>query len=202
MRALIALLLSVGCAFAQDLPATYDVTGVASDDVLNVRSAPGASYDQIGALPFDAEGVEVIRIRDGWMLVNAEERAGWVSGRFMTSTGAAPWADLSTPLNCFGTEPFWSADITPRAPSAMQTPDWAMIPMTPIWEGMVRDDMETGAPYVSMMHDTPDGAAITTLRGALCSDGMSDRLFGIKITMIFPRAESTQALYGCCSIAR
>lgn len=202
MRALLALLLSCGAALAQDLPATYDVTGVASDDVLNVRSGPGASHDQIGALPYDAAGVEVIRKRDGWMLVNADETAGWVSGRFLSATGDLPWTAMTRPLNCFGTEPFWSADITPRAPSAMQTPDWAMIPLTPVWEGMLRHDLETGAPHISMVHETPDGTVATTLRGALCSDGMSDRLFGISVTMIFPRAAASQALHGCCSIAR
>ena len=48
-----------GMATVDTWPALYDVAFVASDDVLNIRSGPGASFDIIGSLAHDAEGVEV-----------------------------------------------------------------------------------------------------------------------------------------------
>ena len=62
MRALallLALALPSGAA-AKGLPALHDVTGVAADDVLNVRARPDASAPVLGALTPDATGVEVV----------------------------------------------------------------------------------------------------------------------------------------------
>ncbi len=50
-----------GLALAQSFPALYDVTGVASDDVLNVRAAPNANAQVIAALGPKATQVEVVR---------------------------------------------------------------------------------------------------------------------------------------------
>jgi uncharacterized protein YgiM (DUF1202 family) len=56
-------------------PALHDVSGVAADDVLNIREAPDASAAIIGKLKPDAENVEVIRPDDhhSWGLVNTGE---------------------------------------------------------------------------------------------------------------------------------
>ncbi|MEO1155590.1 MAG: SH3 domain-containing protein, partial [Pseudomonadota bacterium] len=45
---------------AQGYPALFDVTGVASDDVLNIRSAPSATAEIIGTLAHNETGVEVV----------------------------------------------------------------------------------------------------------------------------------------------
>jgi hypothetical protein len=111
-RLLAALLLLATPAAAQDaLPILADVTGVAADDVLNVRAAPNAGAEIVGTLAPDMRGVEVAGLdpSGGWGLVNSGERAGWAAMRFL-----APRADvwragaLPEGLTCFGTEPFWS----------------------------------------------------------------------------------------------
>ena len=84
IRLALFLIVAAGPALAtQDgWPALYDVTGVDSADVLNIRSEPGAAGDVIGALPPDAQNVEVIRDNDGhatWGLINTGEGTGWVS---------------------------------------------------------------------------------------------------------------------------
>jgi hypothetical protein len=83
-----------GC-FARDAN-TYAATvaGVASDDVLNMRSGPGVTYFTVGALAPDAT-VEVLenmrQATDGalWRLVRSETgEVGWVNSSFLTNTSA------------------------------------------------------------------------------------------------------------------
>ena len=103
---------------AEDLPALFSVTGVASDDVLNIRAAPDPSSDILGALTPDATGIEVISESDGWASINVEDRSGRVAARYLRPMGHAPWYQLQIPLHCAGTEPFWSLDIDPQAATA------------------------------------------------------------------------------------
>ena len=107
---LFVLLANMAPAQTHSLPALFDVRGVASDDVLNVRSGPGVENEIIGALKHDARGIEAVGANaDGtWLLVNTFERAGWASARFLQRTGPDWDAGLPRPLGCFGTEPFWS----------------------------------------------------------------------------------------------
>lgn len=66
----------------------FAVTGVASDDVLNVRSGPGVGYDIVGTIPYygfdvsvHAGGQEV----DGswWVPVEYQGVAGWVNNAYL-----------------------------------------------------------------------------------------------------------------------
>lgn len=70
---------------AQNLPARYATTGVAAQDRLNIRSAPDASSDIIGAYGPYALNIEVIRLSDDgkWGLIGIGERNGWVAMRFL-----------------------------------------------------------------------------------------------------------------------
>lgn len=74
----------------QAAAARYRVIYVASDDVLNIRSGPGVAYDVIGALAYNAEGVQVTG--DGvfvenstWLPIAKNSLEGWVNGRFLTT---------------------------------------------------------------------------------------------------------------------
>ena len=79
------------------------VTGLASNDVLNVRSGPGTNYRIIGAL---GNGDRVRRLRcqtngrTTWceieMLTDMRER-GWVSARYLTGGGAQSGAATQLP---------------------------------------------------------------------------------------------------------
>ncbi|MEM7399548.1 MAG: SH3 domain-containing protein [Pseudomonadota bacterium] len=66
-------------------PAFRCVVGVASNDVLNVRSGPGASNRIVGQLPPGTCFVEVIDQRGGWYKVSKDGTRGWVNGRYLTN---------------------------------------------------------------------------------------------------------------------
>lgn len=98
-------------------PFLTEVRDVSSDDVLNLRQTPDHRSDKIGSLSHDATGVEVTALSDDarWVQINSGETSGWVRSRYLGQTSAAPWHSFEAGLSCFGTEPFWSADIAAHA---------------------------------------------------------------------------------------
>lgn len=180
-------------------PQRFGVTGVAVGDVLNIRVQPDASAVIIGGLAPDATGIEAITSRDGWLKVNLGEGVGWVNGRYAAVDGGlwqAPDA-LPSGLTCFGTEPFWSLTLEgdeavwstpdgghrhPQAQVLARSWGWAETPERVISaEGLTA--FLTGA-------DDP----------ALCSDGMSDRQFGLNATVVLRDGGPAQHYHGCCSV--
>lgn len=93
-------------------PDAWRVTGVAADDVLNMRMGPGTQYLVIDHLAPDARGLEQItcvpllipsiyhRLTDAeraalpprWCLMRSSDhaQAGWVAQRFLMEDAAAP----------------------------------------------------------------------------------------------------------------
>ena len=195
IRLLVLLLgLSAGALQAEVYPALHAVDGVAADDVLNIRAAPDAGADIIGTLASDATGVEVISVTDGWALVNTGEGSGYAALRFLARQVGPDWHALAQPMACFGTEPFWSLTLDPVAGVAIYTtPEVVEAQPGPIgqsWPGTVQ------TPTAALA--LPQGLAV--LRPADCSDGMSDRRFGIAID-IFQLQGDGQRLSGCCALA-
>ena len=115
IRALILWLVLAGPALAtqQGWPALFDVTGVAPDDVLNIREAPNAGAPIIGSFAPDAEGVEVIRPNadESWGLVNTAEGTGWTSLAFLERRPGQWNGAFPRIARCLGTEPFWSLSL-------------------------------------------------------------------------------------------
>jgi uncharacterized membrane protein len=182
-----------GASAAQDLPALYDVTGVAAGDVLNIRAEPDAGAAILGGLAPDARGVEVVAIADGWAQVNSGEASGHVALRFLTPQPGPAWHALERPLTCFGTEPFWSLKIDPAAGEA-------------ILSRPATNDVTyaTGKAYPGSaafpVAGLPlTGGRIVLLAARACSDGMSDRMFGIGASFHPPGFDSVP-LTGCCSL--
>lgn len=178
-------------------PGLIDVTGVAADDVLNIRAAPNARAPILATLAPDAAGIEVVEASDGWLRVVRPEGSGWISDRFATMrTGL--WQQDAVPagLVCHGTEPFWSLVLEDGA-AQFSTPesvlrheaarvlgpyDWAENPRRALRaEGLV---------------------ALISPAPRLCSDGMSDALFGLDADVILGSGEDMRYLRGCCSIGR
>ncbi|QFS84532.1 Bacterial SH3 domain protein [Roseivivax sp. THAF40] len=190
--ALLAAILFAAPVAAQDLPALYDVTGVAADDVLNVREGPSASSTQIGTLAPDASDIEVSAIDGGWGRVNTQERSGWASLSFL-SRQAGQWAEgLPDPQTCFGTEPFWSLDISGDM-FAFQFFDKGLQsgPITLRTRASGRPDR------FAFAGEAGAERAILVMGRAECSDGMSDRLYGLTADFLIG-----DTLYsGCCSVA-
>lgn len=85
----------------QQEPAIYAVVGVASDDVLNVRSEPGVENDVVGELPYNAIGVEllgeeVLIDESPWGEIQYEDISGWVNLRFLAVQYGEPDKSAAT----------------------------------------------------------------------------------------------------------
>lgn len=180
-------------AGAESLPALYDVTGVAAEDVLNIRAEGMADAALVGTLAPDAKGVEVVEEHRGWGLVNTGEGSGWVNMIYLRPQPGPEWFSLQSPMRCLGTEPFWSLGLAPETGAAIfSTPEAGdrFVTLTGRWPG----DARGGSAAVSL----PDGFAV--MSGGYCSDGMSDRAFGIRVDL-FLTGESGGRLSGCCTLA-
>lgn len=199
--ALLLCLLFPGIAAAQALPALYDVIGVAADDVLNIRAAPSASASIIGGLAQTATGVEVVAFSaDGkWAQVNTHEASGWSSLRFLRPQGRPDWFALRSDLRCFGTEPFWSFYLDAAQETVhLNTPDE---------EGPEQDILShwlgsRWQPVAAMQFASDGGDGMAVLRAQACSDGMSDRAFGLTLDLFLQKSSTGPAasLHGCCSL--
>ena len=182
------------------LPTLFDVTGVAANDVLNIRAAPNASAAIIGTLSPQARDIEVVGYDETgrWARVNSGEQSGWAALRFL-----AYQADVWTPgtlppsLHCLGNEPFWS--FRPRGNrvvfSTPESPESAMSIEQVVTTGMFRD------PRRSMIAQGETLRMTAVMVPIACSDGMSDRAYGLDVTVILEGRGEPQMLTGCCSIA-
>ncbi len=192
LAACLALLLP-SSLLAQRYPVLVDVTGVAEDDVLNIRSTAGVSGEIIGALDPSATAVEVVRAEGGWGLVNAGERTGWIALAF-TKPSAEPFSH-ATPRRCFGTEPFWS--LTRGDELRFDLMGGTQQSFTPIDGGTASGRLDKHF-ALALGDDRARLTAIITARA--CTDGMSDREFGLGADVLIESA-SGHALYaGCCSL--
>jgi uncharacterized membrane protein len=200
--AALALLASPVWATVDGWPALYDVVGVNSDDVLNVRAGPDASAEVIGTLEFNATRIEVIRPDDDfeWGKVNTGERAGWASLQYLVPQ-PGQWSGQFPPIRkCFGTEPFWAMHILGdeiRFETPVNTANGRIHEQ---WTSLSRRDSHALSIRLDKMSD--HGAdMIGFLSQEFCSDGMSDREYGIQIEMLFRGSIDRELLSGCCSIS-
>lgn len=201
MKYLWALILVIGSAtsaWAQALPAFYDVTNVANDDVLNIRQAPSVSASIVGKLNYDDTSIEVVAFDEDneWGQVNIGETAGWVSLRFLSRQPGQIEDELPRPLLCSGTEPFWSLEITNSDTAQLSRPG-----ETPV-------DVQMLDPVTAS--NRTDRYAIFGQGGERvytfifhrdsCSDGMSDRSYGISVDLFLTEEKGVSYVTGCCNL--
>jgi uncharacterized membrane protein len=189
--ALLFCLLLPGLASAQSWPALHDVTGVAAGDVLNIRAEPRAAAERVGALAHDARAVEVVQVRGGWGLVNSGEGAGWVSMRYLAPRVSGDHA-LTRHITCFGTEPFWSLDITQGQTLRLSSPGDGDRTFP---AGLLQPSANRSDRFVLR-----GGQLTAVIAHGACTDGMSDRQFGLTIDMLPDDGDDTRLLSGCCSL--
>lgn len=182
------------------LPTLFDVTDVADNDVLNIRETPSASAAIIGTLAPHARNIEVVGYDSTgrWARINTAERSGWVALRYL-----AYQVDVWTPdtlpvtLQCLGNEPFWS--FRPSGDTVVfSTPD------TPETVMNIEQVLTTGAfrdPRRSVLAESESSSFTAIIVPMECSDGMSDRAYGLDVTLILQGRSARQMLTGCCSIA-
>lgn len=205
IRLLVLLLLAPLSAFAQGLPALHDVTGVVAGDVLNLRAAPDAGAPVIGSLAPDARKIEVVALSaDGkWGQISQGESSGWAAMRYLTRVAGPGWDSLDLPMSCHGTEPFWSLAYAPERRNMMfsQMGEEQPLGLWVDWHLAVQ-----GRPgQIGWKLDGPARSGFATLTAEACSDGMSDRSFGISIQLFLNPAQESAAepvaVSGCCSLA-
>ena len=195
IRAVVLLLALVAGPAAADLfPRAYQVTGVAANDVLNIRAEPSGSAPIVGRFGPYAISVEVIEVTaDGkWGKVGLPEGNGWVAMRFLQETPPPPH-EIPRPMVCFGTEPFWSLTFLPRGDIAWQTPEEADT-LTPIREAVAREG------YMAVLQAGPTLDRTLTITREACNDGMSDRDFGFAARLFTEAPDGNSLMPGCCTM--
>lgn len=196
----LCLALAPGLAGAQNLPALHDVTGVAADDVLNIRAEPRAGSAIIGTLAPFAEGIEVVAANEAgtWGRVNQGETSGWVNLRYLQARPVAlSQAGLPLGLSCFGTEPFWSLSHDGQSLIHQRMGGGPL-------EFEVFEALATGAPgdlRRAILARAGPVSASAFIHPALCSDGMSDRVFGLAIGLVLDGPAGAELQTGCCTLA-
>lgn len=183
------------------LPSRADVVGVAANDQLNIRSQPNAKSDVVGTLAPDAKGFEITGFdpSGSWARVSMGEASGWVSGRFVQLKNDT-WAlgQVPSTLSCYGTEPFWNLK---RSASGMtfSTPDQEprQLELRVVMDRGLPED-----PMRSLIAGDGKGRVTAVIQPQQCSDGMSDREFGLAATVIMDgQGQKSRMLTGCCSVA-
>lgn len=174
------------------LPTLFDVSGVSSDDHLNVRDGPGVSHAIVGAFSHDLTDIEVVEERGGWGRMNMHEFSGWVSMRYLDyQTDVWQPGGLPPHLSCSGTEPFWalSHDAGEVTLSRAGEDDMTSPVTAVLGNGLFRDPMRAVVAEGLTLVSTPQ----------LCSDGMSDRFYGLRASVVIG-GDSPSLLSGCCGI--
>jgi len=170
-----------------------EVRGVAFDDVLNLRTEPRAGAPLAGALPPAAFGIEALKRTDGWVYVRSGTLEGWAAARYLRPQ-FVPGERPPSPLQCLGTEPFWSVAIDGNV-LTYNTPDLKPIAAQ---VGSVQQSRNSTIVWRVVPKDGPVASATIEAHQA-CSDGMSDRVFSFSA-----RVETRDGMFlsGCCERAK
>lgn len=200
IRLLVAVLLSwPALAAADPFPALYDVSGVAADDVLNIRMEPSGETEIIGSLAANATDVEVVRLSDDqkWGLVNTGDLAGWTAMRYLARRPGQNWGVIPLDLYCSGTEPFWTFDMDDAGKARFGAPG--------AQDGFMINARVPGLASpgdLAVIAEGPAGRTTAIVSQASCNDGMSNREFGYTVGLLREAPASTVLHMGCCSLAR
>lgn len=188
-------------AQVHDYPALYRVTGVAATDVLNVRSGPGVNHQIIGSFAPNQTHVEVVGTTEDrrWGRVIIGETSGWSSMRFLSRMGPDWNAGLPAPLFCHGTEPFWSYERLIGGGNFNSVALAAPEPFAELWSGTAS---ARGPQAFGMVLDSGNSRMTAFIRRGICSDGMSDRDYGIIAHFLRTSPQGSELLEGCCSLSR
>lgn len=191
---------SIAHADLELFPALYDVTGVASDDVLNVRAGTGASHPIIESLAYNDRHIEIIKLSaDGkWGQIGYPEANGWASMHYLQRQVGQSGPSLPRPISCGGNEPFWSINFS-QGGNEFTEPGQMPHILPTVWEG-IPDGMPPVSYGIKMAGGTGEINAVVTR--SQCSDGMSDRAYGFEINALLSGAIGNRMLTGCCALQR
>lgn len=189
-------------ATVDGFPALFNVSGVASDDTLNVRMEPSASSDIVGELEANAIGVEVLRLdpTGNWARVAVDpETMGWVAVRFLERQPGFVAGTLPDKLSCSGTEPFWSMSLSQDG-GLYRTPDESLA----LYNHVTSTRSANRTDRFTQFFAGASGVVVATLTNGSCFNMMSGAESGWSVELL--RSETTidksLMLSGCCSVAQ
>ena len=202
----LALVLTAAPAYAQtpDPALRYRVVDVAAGDKLNVREQPGVEAPVIGAFAPHAADIAIsgsvmeVEGSQWWEVafVDGYLDRGWVNGRFLEPVNGHA-RDGDYPLQCGGTEPFWSLALE-EGQATYSSPDQEEQSMSASrWR---EASGRIGIFAVQLERDGQIGyASVWREHAGACSDGMSDLRYPFGTIVILPEGE---VLAGCCRRSR
>lgn len=181
-----------------DLPALFEV----SAEGLAIHAGPNQSSRILG----DARETvieAVAQSADGlWLMVNVDEQVGWLPSDELKRLGPDWQAGLPDPIFCFGTEPFWS--LRQNGTTVRFDDTVVAVGLEPT-AGSPRNEV-TGQEFsitysTGTLGSTPAYQFFQgSIRREVCSDGMSDRAYGISIRLTRIDSQSGATFNGCCTL--
>jgi uncharacterized membrane protein len=202
---LLALVLAAPAqAQTPDPSSRYRVVHVAASDKLNVREQPGVEASVIGAFAPHADDIVVTGLvmevegSQWWEVgfVDGYLDRGWVNGRYLEPVDRQA-RDSDYPLQCSGTEPFWSLALE-EGQAIFSSPDQEEQSMSASQRRQAMGRIDIFA--VQLERDGMIGyASVWREHAGACSDGMSDIGYPFGTIVILPEGE---VLAGCCRRSR
>jgi len=182
-------------------PKAFKVTGVAENDVLNVRAGPTAQSKDLGDLQANAGPLEILAMDETgeWGRLNWQEGDGWVAMSYLEKISLPTLGNTSLPmdLKCFGTEPFWSMSF-----NSAETLRLSLHPDSDTRANV--KSIVTSTNYidypVAVTAETDELHITVVIKPAACNDGMSDRNYGWEADVLTTRRDTTVLVSGCCSL--
>lgn len=188
----------------------YAVTGVASDDYLNVRQKATARSAIITRLPYNSTGIHRLageaRIAGNtWWRITWKGKIGWVNQRYLiamatqntdvdaTAPVASKKMSTSATLNCGGNEPFWGMKISKQAINYSPM-DGQKLNLPVVFNKTSANNTSIAAIYAQKGNQQ---ILAMLQKVAACSDGMSDIKYPYAIAAII---NQRQFYSGCCHV--
>ncbi|MCB1352935.1 MAG: hypothetical protein KDK03_09375 [Rhodobacteraceae bacterium] len=200
--AIAALVLAPAAAGAIQLPALFEVTGVPPGSVLVVHAEPDPASEELGFLPADGRGIEVVATdpEGRWARINMHEHSGWVAQENLQLSNPV-WSDTTAPqvLACFGTTPRWWFQILDDGAS-LALPD----NLEHGFDIVARISPEDSGSAARMILAENDGSRATlSLTAADCSESAAGvHRYGLAANLLLETGDTFQLLAGCCSLTR
>ena len=202
----LAIVLTAAPAHAQtpDPSLRYRVVDVATDDQLNVREQPGVEAPVIGAFAPHAEDIVItgsvmeVEGSEWWEVAFVEGYLdkGWVNGHFLEPVDRQA-RDSDYPLQCSGTEPFWSLALEEGQATYSSPEEEELSISASQWR---EASGRFGTFAVQLESKGQIGyASVWREHAGACSDGMSDIRYPFGTIVILPEGE---VLAGCCRRSR
>lgn len=186
-------------ALSETFPAFFDVSGVETNDMLNVRAKPNISASIVSKLEHNDRRIEVVGQDESgnWGQINVGESTGWVSLQFMSRLAGQAEDTLPRPLRCIGNEPFWSLDIDQSQIALLSRPSADPIRVTMLEPVTASNRNDRYA----IFGQSDDSVFTFIFHRDQCSDGSSDRAYGVSVDLFLTETSGVNYVTGCCNLA-